>query len=58
MKQRIALDEDARNELKRSGVQSRGKAVDPVAQRELIKLRQEKAELKHEITVLRVRGLV
>ena len=58
MKQKSKALDDTRSEPTGSGVQSRGKAAQSVNQRELIQLREEKAQLKHEIAVLRVRHLV
>jgi hypothetical protein len=56
VKQNAALHEGAQSGLKRSGEGNQGKHSDAATQRQLIQLRQEKAELKHEISVLRVRA--
>ena len=55
VKQNAGLHEGAQIGLKRSGEGTQGKHSDAATQRQLIQLRQEKAELKHEINVLRVR---
>jgi hypothetical protein len=57
VKQNAGLHEGAQIGLKRSGEGNQGKHSDAATQRQLIQLRQEKAELQHEISVLQVRAL-